>query len=367
MYPERVAPGEVLIQAGKITGLGKGVAKKAERVLFLDSLYVAPGFLDIQANGALGYDFLSASEKEISAILDFFVQHGTTGLLATLTSAPPEVLHAALRRLKSLAHPALLGVHLEGPFLAEARCGAHPREYLLPPSLEFVRALLSDFGEIVKIWTLAPELPGAEKVVEELKNRGVLVAFGHSEASYEEGLRALSLGPSLITHLFNGMRPFHHREPGLVAAALESPLFLSLICDGAHVHPATVRLVTKLAGFSRLILVTDAVAPTGFPDGEYPLFGQRVRVENGVPTLPGGILAGTTLTINRAVRNFAAFTGCALPEAVRCATLNPAQLLGIEERKGSLALGKDADLVVFDEEFTVHYTILGGRIVYQRD
>ncbi|MCS7216459.1 MAG: N-acetylglucosamine-6-phosphate deacetylase [Candidatus Bipolaricaulota bacterium] len=366
VLPDAVVPGDLLVQDGRIAAVGEGVARRAPRALDVSSFYVAPGFLDLQANGALGQTFLTAPAEGIQAILDFFARHGTTGLLATLTSAPWAELRAALARLRGIAHPVLLGVHLEGPFLAEGRRGAHPQAHLRPPSAAAARDLLGEFGPLIRLWTLAPELPGALEVLRILREEGVVGAAGHSEASYDEACQAFATGVALVTHLFNGMRPLHHREPGLVGAALEREVFVSLICDGIHVHPAVLRLVAKWKGFDRLILVTDAVAPTGLPDGDYELFGHRVRVEGGAPRLPDGTLAGSTLTLDRAIRNFREFTGCSLSEAVRCATLNPARLLGIDDRKGSLAPGKDADLVVFDEDLTVHYTIVGGRIVYQR-
>lgn len=367
VLPDRVVPGDVLIEGGMIAALGPGVAHRAQRRLPVESLFVAPGFLDLQANGALGHSFLSAAPGEIAAVLDFFGRHGTTGVLATLTSAPWAELRAALARLRDTTHPALLGVHLEGPFLAEARRGAHPAAHLLQPSLALVRELLRDFPGLIKLWTLAPELPGAEEVVKEVRRRGATCAAGHSDASYEEAFRAFSAGISLVTHIFNGMRPFHHRDPGLSGAALDSDVYVSLICDGVHVHPAAVRLVARLKGFDRIILITDAVAPAGLPDGEYTLFGEQVRVYGGIPRLPDGTLAGSTLTLDRAVKNFWQFTGCSIPEAVRCATLNPARLLQMEERKGSLEVGKDADLVVFDGEFNVRYTILQGKLVHSRE
>lgn len=367
VLPDAVVPGDLLVQDGRIAAVGEGVARRAPRALDVSPLYVAPGFLDLQANGALGQTFLTAPAEGIRAILDFFARHGTTGLLATLTPAPWAELRAALARLRGIAHPLLLGVHLEGPFLAEGQRGAHPQAHLRPPCEAAARDLLGEFGSLIRLWTLAPELPGALEVLRALREKGVVGAAGHSEASYVEACRAFAAGVALVTHLFNGMRPFHHREPGLVGAALEREVFVSLICDGIHVHPAVLRLVAKWKGFDCLILVTDAVAPTGLPDGDYELFGRRVRVEGGAPRLPDGTLAGSTLTLDRAVRNFWEFTGCSLPEAVRCATLNPARLLGIDDRKGSLAPGKDADLVIFDEDLTVHYTIVGGRIVYQRE
>ncbi len=364
---DKVVLGDVLIRAGKIAKIGQGVAEEADVVLSVNRCFVAPGFIDIQVNGALGHDFLNASPDEIDKILDFFARHGTAGLLVTLTTAPFEELHSALLRLAAVKHPAFGGVHLEGPFLAEATRGAHPKEYLRLPSLELVRLLLRDFGKVVKLWTLAPELPGALELVKELADRGIQVAAGHSEASYDEALQAFSGGVSLVTHLFNGMRPFHHRHPGLCGAALDSRVFVSLICDGVHVHPASVRVVAKVKGFSHVILITDAVSPTGLLDGEYPLFGQKILVDSGIPRLTDGTLAGSTLTMERAVKNFMEFTGCSLPEVVRCATLNPARLLGIDDKKGSLAVGKDADLVIFDEDFNVQYTFIGGKIVYARE
>lgn len=366
VFPDRVAPGDVLICAGRIAALGPNAAKEVKTKIEADSLFIAPGFLDLQVNGALGRSFLTASPEDMAAALDYFVRHGTTGVLSTLTSAPWGKLRSALARLQATAHPAFLGVHMEGPFLAEARRGAHPKEHLLPPSPALVRMLLAEFPGLIRLWTLAPELPGAEEVVQVLRSQGVVCAVGHSDATYEEALRAFSWGVSLVTHLFNGMRPFHHRDPGLVGAALDSEVFVSLICDGIHVHPTVVRFTAKLKGFDRIVLITDAVAPAGLPNGEYLLFEERVRVEHGIPRLPEGTLAGSTLTLDRAVKNLIEFTGCSLPEAVRCATLNPARLLGIEERKGTLDVGKDADLVVFDEDLTILYTILAGKIVYAR-
>lgn len=366
VLPRKVVPGDLLIKAGKIVRIGKGAAQAAENLLSVDSLYVAPGFLDLQVNGAMGCEFLRASPEEITQILDFFLRHGTTGLLATLTTAPQEILFSALSRLSAIKHPALLGVHLEGPFLAEARRGAHPKEHLRLPSGQLVRAFLEHFPGLIRLWTLAPELPGAKEVIEELRENGVVCALGHSDASYEEAMAAFSLDVPLVTHLFNGMRPFHHRHPGLAGAALEAPVFVSLICDGVHVHPAAVRLTAKIKGFDRLILVTDCVASAGLPDGKY-VFGAEIFVENGVPRLSDGTLAGGTLTMEKAVKNFLDFTGCSLSEAVRCATFNPAKILGIAARKGSLAVGKDADLVIFDEDFNVHYTIVTGKVMYARN
>lgn len=329
-------------------------------------LFVAPGFIDLQVNGGAGYNFESAAPAEILKIVEFHLSHGTAGLLPTLVTAPINKLRETMVQLKALNHPAILGAHLEGPFISQKRKGAHNPEYILLPSLEKFHELVTDFVGFIKIVTLAPELPQAMELAREIKKIGAIPAIGHTEATYEQAWQAVQMGAELFTHLGNAMTGLHHREPGAVGAALDSDAYVELICDGVHLHPAFVRLVAKVKGYDRICLVTDAISAAGLPDGQYTLGDLPVFVENEVARLADGTLAGSTLTMERAVKNFMEFTGCSLPEAVRCATLNPARLLGIDDRKGSLAVGKDADLVIFDEDFRVHYTILGGKIVYAR-
>ena len=219
----------------------------------------------------------------------------------------------------------------------------------------------------IKIVTLAPERPGAEKLIARIREIGAIPSLGHSDATYDEAIAAIERGIGLFTHTFNAMREFHHRAPGAVGAALVSAVMTELIADGIHVHPGAMRLLYKAKGPDRICLITDAISAAGLADGEYSLGGLQVFVRDATARLADGTIAGSTLTMDKAVKNFMDASGCPLPEAVRCATLNPARLLGIDERKGSIAVGKDADLVIFDEDFTVHYTIISGEVAYARD
>ncbi len=369
VLPERSAlvAGDLLVTDGRIAAVGAGPPGKASPALTVEGLYVAPGFIDLHVHGGGGRSFSAGTEEVIQEVVQFHLAHGATGLLVTVATS---ALHAMREIMKVVANtelPALLGVHVEGPFLSPKKKGAHDPSFILPPSPELWENLIDGFEHLVKIVTLAPEVPEATALLPKIRGIGAIPSLGHSDATYDEALAAIAAGVRLFTHLGNAMRGLHHREPGAVGAALDSDAYVELICDGIHLHPAFVRLVARVKGYDRICLVTDAISAAGLPDGQYSLGGLPIWVRDGAARLPDGTLAGSTLTMNRAVRNFREFTGCSLPEAVRCATLNPARLLGLADRKGSLAVGKDADLVIFDEEFTVHYTILAGKIVYARE
>ncbi|MGQ9700084.1 MAG: N-acetylglucosamine-6-phosphate deacetylase [Candidatus Bipolaricaulaceae bacterium] len=366
--PEKgnIAPSEVLLGDGRILAVSAEVQAWGASELDVQGLFIAPGFIDLQVNGGAGYNFQNATPKDIAKILELHLAHGTTGLLPTTITAPIPEIRCTMARLREINHPAVLGIHLEGPFISKKRRGAHNPKHILDPSLEEFHKLMEGYVDFIKIFTLAPELPGADLLLNAIAKIGVISALGHSDANYLQAKQALEQGVRLFTHLGNAMTGLHHREPGAVGAALDSDAYVELICDGVHLHPAFVRLVAKVKGYDRICLVTDAISAAGLPDGEYILAGLPTFVRGGVPRLSDGTLAGSTLTMDRAVKNFMEFTGCSLPEAVRCATLNPARLLGLDRRKGSLAVGKDADLVIFDEDLTVHYTILAGKIVYAR-
>jgi N-acetylglucosamine-6-phosphate deacetylase len=366
VFPNAVGEGDLVAAEGRIQEVGGGGRFTGATELDVCGLYVAPGFIDLQVNGGMGSNFGDASPEGIRKAIEFHVSHGTTGFLPTIVTAPIPDVREAISRVKGVGHPAVLGAHLEGPFISPARAGAHSPNHILPPSRRRFDELVAGHAGFIKVVTLAPELPGARELISTVIEIGAIPALGHSDATYEQALTAVKQGVRLFTHLFNAMSPFHHRAPGAVGAALDSDAYLGLICDGVHVHPAAVRLVARVKGYDRICLVTDAISAAGLSDGDYSLGSLPVTVRAGVARLPDGTLAGSTLTMDRAVKNFKEFTGCSLPEAVRCATLNPARLLGIDDRKGSLEVGKDADLVIFDEDLTVHYVILGGQVVYER-
>jgi len=375
---------QLLIRGGMIVSPDKGAVKTDDvwvkdgriaetgdvataTVIDASNLYVAPGFIDLQVNGAVGHNFEDATPEEIRKIIDFYVSHGTTGLLPTTVTAPVTGIRSTIARVKEADHPAALGVHIEGPFISEARKGAQNPDYILDPSIERFDELVKGHEGFIKIVTLAPERPGAELLISQIKEIGAVASLGHSDATYEEATAAIEHGIGLFTHVFNAMREFHHRAPGAVSAALVSDVPVELIADGIHVHPGAIKLLYKAKGPDQICLITDAISAAGLADGEYELGGLRVFVKAATARLADGTLAGSTLTMDRAVKNFMAANGCSLPEAVRAATLNPARLLGISDHKGSIKVGNDADFVIFDVEVNVHYTIIGGELVYACD
>jgi len=356
--------GDLFVREARITQVSKGLRRERAEVISVEGLYVAPGFIDLHVHGGGGADFMDASPEALETIFATHTRHGTAGLLATLLPAPLEAMQRALHVAAECRALWLLGVYLEGPFVSRTKKGAFDPRWILSPNPSALRALLE--RQVIRIVTFAPEVSGALEVLRRTLALAAIPAIGHTNATYEQAMAAIDSGARHFTHLGNAMRGLHHREPGVVGAALDSDAYVELICDGVHLHPAFVRLVAKVKGYSRICLVTDAISATGLSDGDYTLGGLPVSVRDGVARLPDGTLAGSTLTMDRAVKNFMEFTGCSLPEAVRCASLNPARLLGIDDRKGSLEVGKDADLVIFDEDLTVHYTILGGEVVYER-
>ncbi|SDF04463.1 N-acetylglucosamine 6-phosphate deacetylase [Thermus arciformis] len=342
-------------------GLRRGRVRFAERILAVEEApvegsYVLPGFLDLHVHGGLGRDFMEGKEAALEAAR-FHLRHGTTGLLATTVTAPPEDLRRALRGIAEAmgACEALLGVHLEGPFISPKRLGAQPPFPQNPDP-----ALMEDLLALapVRVVTLAPELPGALELVRLLAGRGVRVQMGHTAAGYLEALAALEAGAVGFTHLYNAMTPLHHREPGVVGLALERGLWAELIPDGLHVHPAALRLALK--SIPGLYFVTDAVAAAGMPEGVYPLGAHRVE-KRGLGVWLGESLAGSTLTMDEALRRLVGF-GLPLEEAARRLSAYPARYLGLEDR-GEIAPGKRADLVVLDEDLRVEAVYLGGKRV----
>ena len=326
---------------------------------------VSSGWIDLQCNGALGHDF-SDPEADFDEVPSFLARNGVTGYLATVITAAPESYPAVLARLRDLsAIPGsrFLGIHLEGPFLSPGHRGAHNPGWLMHPDRAKVELLAV---EPVRMVTLAPELDGALEAISRLREMGVVPSAGHSGATYEEARDAFAAGLGAGTHLFNAMPPLHHREPGLAGALLESASPPSgLIADGIHLHPAMVRLAWRARGPDGLFPVTDAVPAVGLPPGEYSLSGQRIWVDVETARMEDGRLAGSLLTMDRAIANLAAWTGD-LAGVLRAASETPARILGLSKRRGRLVPGLDADLVLFDDGLNVLETIVGGRTVHRR-
>lgn len=360
-----VDDGWLAVSGGQISGIGTGTPPPGDAVPLAGAL-VVPGFIDTHCHGGGGGSFSSGESKEILRAIAAHRRHGTTTMLASLVSDPIRTLvnqEAALREL--VEDGALAGIHLEGPFIAEARCGAHDPAVLLEPDTNSVDALLRAGHGTVRMVTLAPELAGGVRAVRQLTESGVIAAIGHTDGAEEQIRPAIDAGATVGTHLFNGMRPLHHREPGPIGALLDDErVTVELICDLVHVHPTVLRIAATHAGRGRTVLVTDAMSATDAADGRYHLGRLEVDVRDGVATLADtGSLAGSTLTMDAAFRNFVRGAGLPIPDAVRATSSKPAELLGIEDKTGSLQAGLAADLVVLDDDLRPVRVLRGGEWV----
>ncbi|MEW8979410.1 MAG: N-acetylglucosamine-6-phosphate deacetylase [Symbiobacterium sp.] len=374
ILPDRVVQNGLLAyESGKITGVwdleadptAPAVPPEAEVV---ERGYIAPGYIDIHVHGGGGGDFMDGDPEAVVAITTCHARHGTTGLLATTLTAPEEDLIRALRAVKEAPHRGaqILGFHMEGPFINLKYKGAQNPAFVRPASIAEIDRWLAE-GRPGDRWhvTLAPETEGALDAIRHLVQRGATVSAGHTDCTYEQLKVAVEAGLSHATHLFNGMRGLHHREPGTVGGALTLPgVTIELIADGLHVHPASMQLAIRARGPESTLLITDSMRATGLGDGEFTLGGLPVTVKGGAARLHDGTLAGSVLTMERGVQNLVRLVGLDLPTAVAMASLNPARRIGLADRKGSLAVGKDADLLILGEQLDVRVTIIGGEVYY---
>jgi N-acetylglucosamine-6-phosphate deacetylase len=347
-------PGWVLVDDGAISSIGSGEppARPGAEVTDATGSWVLPGFVDIHCHGGGGAAFTSADPAQVRQVVDAHTAHGTTTMLASLVTRPVPELVEQIAALAELVQEGLVaGVHLEGPFLSAARCGAHDPAILRPPDPVSVDALLAAGRGTIRMVTVAPELEGAVPAVKRLVDAGVIAAIGHTDALAEDVVPAVDAGASVATHLFNGMRPLHHREPGPIGVLLDDErVTVELICDLVHLHPTVVRFAARHAGAGRTVLITDAIAAAAAGDGVYDIGGLEVNVTNGVPTLAGGgSLAGSTLTMDAAFRNLVQNCGLGVLEAVTAAATRPAELLGLGNVTGRLAAGFAADVVLLDD------------------
>ncbi len=373
VLPGRLAERSLVVVEGERIGgiieAGATPPPAAERVVDYGGNYVAPGLIDLHLHGALGRDVIDGGVEGLRTIASHQARCGVTGFVPTTLSAPIAAIVNAVRSVKSASGRGLpseiLGVYIEGPFLNLKKRGAHNPEFVKPINPEDLTALVEASSGLKAIMTVAPEAGDNLAHLAELRERGLTVSIGHSEASYELALRSFELGVTQATHLYNAMSGFSPREPGVIGAVLDADgVTAEVIADGIHVHPASLRIAVRQKGVSRTCLITDSMNAAGLEDGEYRVGSLDVVLRGGEARLKeGGALAGSVLTLNRAVRNIIRWTGASVSDAVRMASLTPAAVLGVDSELGSIEKGKLANLSVFDAEFNVVDTVVRGRSV----
>ncbi|HLY40808.1 MAG TPA: N-acetylglucosamine-6-phosphate deacetylase [Terracidiphilus sp.] len=358
----------VEIEDGHIVYVGSREASSTSlKPVDFPGAMLAPSFFDVHFHGAAGHDVMEATPEALDKIAAFLATRGTASFLPTTVTAPLDKTLRALEGLaKLVARPQRaglaqpLGIHLEGPFLSHAKRGVQPAEHLLAPDIATFDRMFEAAEGRVTLMTLAPELPGAAELARHATARGVRISVGHSNATASETRAAIGAGAVSATHTYNAMRPIDHREPGILGTVLASDeLFAELICDGVHMVPEMVQIWWRCKGAERGILVTDAMSAAGMPEGEYQLGGFAVQVANG-RAMARGVLAGSVLTLDRALTNFVAFTGASVAQGLRLLTSNPARMTGLESKSGSLSAGMPANLVALDKAGKLVGSIAGG-------
>lgn len=367
----------LLIHKGKIDGFGPmaeiPVYDADCTVLDCTAKTVMPGMIDIHVHGAGGADFMDATKEALSTIAKTLAKEGTTSYLATTMTNPTEMIELALSTISAAMNadrdkgmPEMLGVHLEGPFINEIQKGAQPAVCILSPDLALFGKWQRLSGNAIRIVTFAPELDEQHTFLKGLVKQGIIGSMGHTDATYDEAREAIDKGSTHATHLFNGMRGLHHREPGILGAALlNDNVHVEVIPDGFHFHPDLLKMVYRMKGINKMLVITDGMRAKGMPDGAYDLGGNTVIVSEGKCTLENGTsLAGSIITMNEARKNTAQWLGLSLPEQARITSLNQAKRLGVDDRKGSISIGKDADVFIVGEQDEVALTICGGHVAY---
>ncbi|MGQ9514343.1 MAG: N-acetylglucosamine-6-phosphate deacetylase [Thermoproteota archaeon] len=368
--PDGEAHGDVLVKDGIIQKVGSAIEESScIEEIDADGRLLFPGFIDLHVQGAGGRDMLDADPDTLKTISKVCAQYGVTGFLGTTVYHPEkknEHLDVSVSESRSeLPGARFLGFHLEGPFISPKRRGMIHDDAISAPSLSMLYKIFMRTGGMLRMMTIAPELNGALEIVGELCRRGIVASFGHSAATYEETLRGFEAGISHVTHLFNAMNPLHHRSPGPLLAIFEtSCVSAQIISDGVHLVPRVVRFAASLLGDDRTILITDGMQAMGLGDGRYVYDGREYESKDGTARYYDGTLIGTALGMSQMAARFREFTDWPLSSIAKVTSLNPAKILGLAERKGSIRVGKDADLVILNRDFSVLKTIVAGKVVY---
>jgi N-acetylglucosamine-6-phosphate deacetylase len=369
--------GNILIRNGKIEYAGqvKPVMNDEKIEIYempLSSMMI-PGMIDLHIHGAAGADAMDASEEALLKMAKVLPAEGTTSFLATTMTENVQSIEKALIKsaeFMNTENPGtaeMAGIHLEGPFISPKRAGAQPKEYIQNPNVELFKQWQKQAQNGIKLVTLAPEMTGGHELAAHLSKHGIIASIGHSDSTFEQVKGGIEAGISHVTHLFNGMRGIHHRDPGVAGAALiQKELMVEMIVDGVHATPEMINLAYHSTGPDRTVLITDSMRAKGLGDGTYTLGGQEVTVNGDTARLVDGTLAGSILSMNTAVRNMLEFTGCSWADIVKMTSENAAKELKIFDRKGSLSKGKDADITVLTEDISVLMTFCRGELAYHR-
>lgn len=366
---ETIAQGYIIIDNGKIAQIGTGEYQGELTTIDLKGQHVLPGFIDIHMHGGYGEDAMDASFEGLKHLSESLLSEGTTSFLATTMTQSDENIIKALKNIvnyqgqqDNLNAASIVGIHLEGPFISEHKVGAQNPAYVQRPSVAKIQQFQEIANDQIKVMTFAPEVEGARETLAALHNQ-INFSIGHTVATFDEVNEAVAHGAKHVTHLYNAGTAFEHRNPGLSGAAwVNDKLSTESIVDGIHSHPASIKIAYKQKGNKRFFLITDAMRAKGMPDGEYDLGGQNVKVKGSEARLASGALAGSILKMNEGLKNLIKFTGASLDDLWRVTSLNQAIALNIEDNKGSIAVGKDADIVVVDDDIHVLTTIKSGEV-----
>ena len=334
--------------------------------------FIAPGYIDIHVHGGGGSDVMDGDYEAINQIAIAHSHFGTTSFLPTTMTMSKDKIIRSLRSIceavkKGTAGAEILGIHMEGPYINPEKKGAQKEEEIKKISIEEFLEFNQASGNLIRLVTIAPEMPGAIGLIKYLYKQGIIASVGHSNATYVQTQAGIQAGLSHVTHTFNAMRGLHHREPGVVGAALTSPeLTVEVIADGIHIHPIVLKILTKIKEGEKIVLITDSMRAAGLKEGTYDLGGQEVIVTKGQARLKDGTLAGSVLTMDKAVKNMVNKVGIQLSKAIQMASFNPAKSIGVDDKKGSLEPGKDADIVILNKNLEAELTMVAGKIVYRR-
>lgn len=368
IYLDKIESGSILIENGCIKEINPTNCCD-ENVLDANGLYVSPGFIDVHIHGAGGCDTMDGTSYSINTIAKTIIKHGTTAFTPTTMTVSIEEIRKSLDAIKSVkesgSHGAhVLGVHLEGPFVSQKAIGAQNPNYILTPSISTYNEIVKDYENIIISITLAPEIEGAKELIKYLSSKGIVCSLGHTSATYEEAIEAIECGASHSTHLFNAMSPLTHRNPGVVGAIFDSNITTETISDGIHISYPVLRIAYKQKGTDNVLLVSDAMMACCMPNGDYSLGGQSVTVTDGEARLKNSALAGSLLTIDKAVRNVYKNTDLPLYEVIKMASYNGAKHCNVDNHKGQIKEGYDADLILFDDDINIKKVLVLGREVY---